>query len=81
MRGFSDSLNLSARIRVAYNVGEMWTGALSGKENWTPIQVIRGVVTIRHFASSSYVAIVFIGISLRIKIECFCRVNTKHNNC
>ena len=34
MYGFSDLLSLSARIRIAYNVGEiMWTGALSGREN------------------------------------------------
>ena len=35
MRGFSDSLPLSAKIRTAYNAGEMWTRALSGRENWT----------------------------------------------
>ena len=46
--------------RTAYNAGEMRITALTGRENWTPILVIRGVVTIRHFASSSYVAIVFI---------------------
>ena len=57
---------------------EKCTRALSGRENWTPILVIRGVVTIRHFASSSYVAIVFIGISLRINMECCYRVNTIH---
>ena len=67
MRGFSDLLLLSARIRTAYNTGEMWTRPLSRKENWTPILVIQGVVTMRHFASSSYVAIVFIGISLRLR--------------
>ena len=81
MRGFSDSLSLSARIRTAYNITlekPAWTGALSGRENWTPILVIRGVVAIRHFTSSSYVAIVFIGISLRIKMECCYRVNTIH---
>ena len=50
MHGFFDSLSLSARIRTAYNAGEMWTGALSERENWAPILVIRGVVTIRHFA-------------------------------
>ena len=54
MRGFSDSLPLSARIRTAYNAGEMWIGVLSGRENLTPILVIRGVVTIRQFASTSY---------------------------
>ena len=53
MRIFSDSLPLSARIRTVYNAGEMQTRALSGKENWTPILVIWGVVTIMHFASSS----------------------------
>ena len=70
MGGFSDLLPLSARIRTAYNAGEMWTGALSRRENWIPILVIQGVVTIKHFASSSYVAIVFIGIFLRINMEC-----------
>ena len=40
MRGFSDSLPLSARIRAVYDAGEMWTGALSGRENWTSILVI-----------------------------------------
>ena len=61
MGGFSNSLPLSARkLRLAsYNAGEMWTGVLSGKENWTPILVVRGIVT-RHFTSSSYIAIVFI---------------------
>ena len=78
MRGFSDSLPLSTRIRTAYNAGEMWTGALSGRENWTPILVIQRVVTIRHFTSSSYVAIVFIGTSLRIKMECCYHINTIH---
>ena len=78
MRIFSDSLPLSARIRTAYNAGEMWTRALSGRENWTPILVIWGVVTIMHFASSSYVAIVFIEITLRIKMECCYHVNTTH---
>ena len=76
MRGFSNSLPLSSRIRTTYNTGEMWSEALSERENWIPILVIWGVVTIRHFASSSYVAIVFIGISLRIKMECCYRVNT-----
>ena len=76
MHGFSDLLSLSTRIRIAYNAGEMWTGALSRRENWTSILVIWGVVTIRHFASSSYVTIVFIGISLIIKVECCYRVNT-----
>ena len=71
MCSFSDSLPLSARIRIACNAGEMWTGALSRRENWTPILVIWGVVTIRHFASSSYVAIMLIGIFLRIKMEWF----------
>ena len=28
---------LYAQGRKAYNAGEMWTGALSGRENWTPI--------------------------------------------
>ena len=72
MRGFFDSLILSAslRIRTAYSTGEMWTGALIGRENWTPILVIWGVVTIRHFISSSYVTIMFIRIFLRIKMEC-----------
>ena len=82
MRGFSDSLSLSARIRTAYNAGKMWTRALSGRENrgenWIPILVIRGVVTIRQFASSSYVVIVFIGIFLGIKMECCYHVNTLH---
>ena len=31
-----DSLPLSACIRTAYNAGEMWIGALSGRENWIP---------------------------------------------
>ena len=44
MLGFSDSLPLSTRIRTVYNAGEMWTGALSGRENWTSILVIQGVV-------------------------------------
>ena len=43
MRGFSDSFPLSARIRTVCNAGEMQTGALSGRENWTSILVIRGV--------------------------------------
>ena len=75
IRGFFDSLLLSARIRTTYNAGEMWTRALSRRENWTPILVVRGVVTIRHFASSSYVAIMFIGISLSIKMESCYRVS------
>ena len=50
MCGFSDSLPLCTRIRKAYNAGEMWTRALSRRENWTPILVVRGVVTIRLFA-------------------------------
>ena len=78
MHGFSDLLPLSARIRTAYNTGKMWAGALSKRENWIPILVIRGVVAIKHFASSSYVAIVSIGISLRIKMECCYCVNTIH---
>ena len=79
MRGFFDSLPLSARLRIgAYNAGEMWTGTLNGRENWTPILVIWGVVTIRHFTSSSFVAIVFIGISLRIMMECCYCVNIIH---
>ena len=48
MCDFSDFLLLSTRIRTAYNAGEMWTGALSGRENWTPILVIQAVVTIIH---------------------------------
>ena len=78
MCGFSDLLLLSTRIRTAYNAGEMWTGALSGRKNWTPTLVIQGVVTIRHFASSSYVAIVLIGISLRINMECCYYITTIH---
>ena len=48
MHDFSNLLLLSTRIRTAYNAGEMWTGALSGRENWTPILVIQAVVTIIH---------------------------------
>ena len=61
MRGFSNLLPLCARklSLASYNAGEMWTEVLSGKENWTPILVVWGIVT-RHFASSSYIAIVFI---------------------
>ena len=40
MRGFSDSLPLSARITTAYNAGEMCTGALSERENWSLSVVI-----------------------------------------
>ena len=29
-------------IRTAYNAGEIWSGALSRRENWTLILVIRG---------------------------------------
>ena len=60
MRGFSDSLPLRARIRTAYNAGEINDvdqSITSGREKWTPILIIRGIVTIRHFASSRYVAI------------------------
>ena len=78
MRGFSDLLSLCTRTRTAYNTGEIWTEALRGREKWTPILVIPGVVTIRHFAISSYVAIVFIGISLRIKMECCYHITTIH---
>ena len=78
MRDFSDLLLLSTRIRTAYNAGEMWSGALSGRENWTPILVIQGLVTIMHFASSSYCAIVLIGISLRLKMECCYHITTIH---
>ena len=70
------SLPLNVRIKTAYNAGEMWTGALSGRENWTPILIIQEVVTISHIASSRYVAIVLIRISIRIKMECCYRVNT-----
>ena len=82
--GFSDSLPVSITIRTAYNAGEMWTGALSGRENWTPIVVIWGVVIIRNFASSSYVAIVFIGIALQEvnwKSHAFADPYHLHNNC
>ena len=84
MCSFSDSLLLSAKIRTACNAGEMWTRALSRMENWTPTLVIRGVVTIRHFASSSYVAIVFIGIAVREgnrKNHTFVHPYHLHNNC